>query len=337
MKCTLTNFLLFILLINHMHVIFISCSKSQSAQSESYLSPNPLSQQNVIPDKQKLIQCKLCEEMFDFNFNYEEILKSKKIDSIRRAFGALQSSKDDFSISNYFSKDNMEFVTKEISMQYFFKGADSLIDEVDSLKFKECKNNKTSNTAICQKLKLGVCEKVLNYEDGVCVNLQNHLKSIIAQMNNLRGRGKKDKEITSDTPEQLSNSIPEISIETLRNKKLQELNRMNNISNLNKVQPLHLKPIEEGIINFQKFHFKQRNGVKENTYTDLNDKDGDVIKQFGDISLLQLSPEYIKQNFDSVPKSHWQPPKPVLLQNFERNIGDELKDISSLARLVIYI
>lgn len=334
MKCTLTNFLLFILLINHLNLIFISCSKSQSYQTESYLSPNPLSQQNIIPDKQKLIQCKLCEEMFDFNFNYEEILKSKKIESIRKAFEALQSKNEEFSVNNYFSKDNMEFVTKEISMQYFFKGADSLIDEVDSLKYKECKNNKTSNSLQCQKLKLRVCEKVLNYEDGVCINLQNHLKGIIAQMNNLRGREKKYKGIPSDTTEQLSNSLSEISIENLKNKKLQELNRMNNMNKLNNIQSLNLKPNEEGIINFQKFHFKQRNGVQENSY---KDKDGDVIKQFGDISLLQLTPEYIKQNFDSVPKSHWQPPKPVLLQNFERNIGDQLKDISSLARLVLIL
>lgn len=46
----------------------------------------------------------------------------------------------------------------------------------------------------------------------------------------------------------------------------------------------------------------------------------------------QITPSYIQENFNSEPKSHWTPLKPVLLQNFERSIGDQLKDISSLAR-----
>ena len=51
----------------------------------------------------------------------------------------------------------------------------------------------------------------------------------------------------------------------------------------------------------------------------------------GRSSYLELTPEYISNNFDSEPKRHWQPPKPVLLENFEHNIGGQLKDISNLA------
>ena len=47
---------------------------------------------------------------------------------------------------------------------------------------------------------------------------------------------------------------------------------------------------------------------------------------------MELTPNYIQKNFNSEPKRHWQPPKPVLLENFQNNIGVQLKDISNLAR-----
>lgn len=49
-----------------------------------------------------------------------------------------------------------------------------------------------------------------------------------------------------------------------------------------------------------------------------------------EISLLELTPEYITKNFDSKPKTHWTPPKPVLLKNFETSIGSQLGDIAKL-------
>jgi hypothetical protein len=91
---------------------------------------------------------------------------------------------------------------------------------------------------------------------------------------------------------------------------------------------------EDTILNFKKYHFKQREldenliGEKLNKYPE--DESG--RRRFNDISLIELTPDYIKKNMDSTPKSHWTPPKPVLLNNFEKNIGDQLKDISSLAR-----
>jgi hypothetical protein len=61
-----------------------------------------------------------------------------------------------------------------------------------------------------------------------------------------------------------------------------------------------------------------------------NEETNDRQKQYNKVSLLELSPHYVEENFDSVPKTHWKPPKPVLLQNFENNIGEQLKDISFL-------
>jgi hypothetical protein len=267
MKYTMINFLLFILMMN-------------------YLNKSLCSHDIDTVDTHKLIQCKLCQEMFKFNFNFDEMLKSKKIENIKKVFDSLQVHPDE--LNGYFSKDNLDFVLKEISMQYFFKGGDSLPDESQNLKLKQCKDKNTSDD--CEKIKLQICQKVLSFEDGVCVDMKSHLKNLMmkASINKSEIIGLKEKE--------------------------------NKLTFKNQIQENLKKHDNEGILNFQKYQFKQR------------DKDPDVVKQFGDISLLELSPEYIKNNFDSTPKSHWKPPKPVLLQNFERNIGDQLKDISSLAR-----
>ena len=63
------------------------------------------------------------------------------------------------------------------------------------------------------------------------------------------------------------------------------------------------------------------------------------IEKLRESSYLELTPDYIENNFNSNPKSHWQPPKPVLLENFENNIGSQLKEISQLARynFILYL
>jgi hypothetical protein len=268
MKWTIINFLLIIIFINHL----CRCSINSHFVKPSKSGDNP-----IMPAK--LIQCKICHEMFDLNFNYDDFLKSGKILSIKKAFETLNDKK----VTDFFSKDNMDFITKEISMQYFFKGADNLIDEADSLKLKDCQIKKLDQET-CEMTKMTLCERILNYEKKSCTNIKSHMK-------NLMSINKYQSEVVEiDKSVKKSDYIPE--------------------------HP-------ENIINFKKFHFKQKE--KEDM------KDEDDIKKFGKLSLLQLSPEYIKDNFDSTPKSHWQPPKPVLLQNFERNIGDQLKDISGLA------
>jgi hypothetical protein len=60
------------------------------------------------------------------------------------------------------------------------------------------------------------------------------------------------------------------------------------------------------------------------------DETKDRQKEYNKMSMLEISPQYVAENFDSAPKAHWKPPKPVLLQNFENNIGQQLKEISFL-------
>jgi hypothetical protein len=241
-----------------MMIFFISFLLILPSHLSIKIVPNE-EQTNI--DTKKLIQCKICKEMFDYDFNYEEMLKnSNKLNMIGKAFEAIYDNKDE--LTAYFSKDNMEFITKEISMQYFFKGA----DETTTMKLKECRNNniKTSPNSDCEKIKFELCENILSYEKNICVDLKKHVRDIF--MSN----SKKKKRIQNGQP-----------------------------------------------LVREDFSFEEKSILKP---------------QPNEISLLDLSPDYIQKNFDSTPKSQWKPPKPVLLSNFENSIGDQLKDISSLAR-----
>lgn len=141
----------------------------------------------------KLIDCKICQEMFQYEFNYENLLKDdSKLKFIKSFFEEI--SETDFNLKDYMSKDNLDFVTKEISMQYFFKGEDSLFASEEQMeKFKNCKNfknventeNKSLTNNQCEIMKLKVCENVLNIEDGFCVNFNKKILLIKNKASNI--------------------------------------------------------------------------------------------------------------------------------------------------------
>ncbi len=213
-------------------------------------------------DFNKLIQCDICQEMFAIDFNIDQFIKDKnRMNKLR--IKLMNNFPDKFTeINNILSIDNLQFMTQEISMQYFFKGAENQIDEKNASQMKTCKMKQVGNDKLCDTMKLNICESLLSFTSGFC----------------------------SDAPK-----VPEAINMPISNPHiLQQL--QNQINPINQM----MKDINSG------------QPIPEN------------------ISLLELSPSYIDNNFDSKPKSHWTPPKPVLLDNFEKSMGDQLKEISYL-------
>lgn len=136
--------------------------------------------QNLSDDSiKKNLNCKICQEMFEVEFNYEKLLKDDtKLNQIKTElinFWQSQGQKlSDINPKKYFFKENLESISKEISMEYFFKGEESQFsnEENNMEKFKNCKNTKVGNDKICDELKLRLCENILSYENGVCLNLR---------------------------------------------------------------------------------------------------------------------------------------------------------------------
>jgi hypothetical protein len=198
-------------------------------------------------------------------------------------------------------------------MQYFFKGAESQFDETISLQYNHCKQKKIGIDDKCDAMKLSLCENILSFEKRLCLDIKKHFSNFLLNKRKDRGTEEvlKRKEITRKDAYS-SNGEVEENIKKFSNFRLkQKQNEITSLGNLNEIN----KKLQQ---------FKQLN-------IEAPSKSNDMIKNFSETSLLELNPEYIEKNFDSKPKSHWKPPKPVLLENFENSIGDQLKDISFLA------
>lgn len=209
------NFVVFVLFV----LTLFYCVISNVSPKETTSSNQELS---------KDLQCRVCNEMFNYDFDFERFLHEKSLIEV-----ICQNGKYDV--------PSIEIASKEISMQFFFKGGDSQYESYDNI--VNCKKLKVKEEK-CEKSKAKLCESILSLEENIC-----HSSS--------------------------GNQVYE----------------------------------------FPKYKHESSSQDAE---------------KFNKMSLLELNPEYVVNNFDSIPKTHWKPPKPVLLQNFENNIGDQLKEISIL-------
>jgi hypothetical protein len=191
--------------------------------------------------------------MFAIDFNIDQFLKdSNKINLVKNNIQNTFPNRLT-EVKNLLSNDNLQFMSQEISMQYFFKGAENQIDEKYTPLLQQCKMKQSGIDKTCDNLKLNICESILSYTAGYC------------------------------------SAVPKIT------------------------EGINM-PISSSMI--------QNENVPNMSNTGQPNPDN--------ISLIELTPSYIENNFDSKPKSHWIPPKPVLLENFERSMGDQLKEISYL-------
>lgn len=142
-----------------------------------------------------LLDCKMCQEMFEYDFNYEKMLKDEsKISFIRSQFEEFGQVK--FNFKDYFSSENLEFVSKEISMQYFFKGEETQFsndsNDENINKFKKCKNIKVGKDNICDELKFKFCESILGYEKGTCLKKKEDINKKMLLKKSINEKDKKN-------------------------------------------------------------------------------------------------------------------------------------------------
>jgi hypothetical protein len=282
-------------------------------------------------DVQKEVQCLICEEMFSKGFNFDEFMKDTQV--IEKMKGRLPGA-DPLVVYSSLSKDNLEFIAKEVSMQYFFKGAESQFDEKTMSQVKGCTGQE------CEKLKLGLCENILSLEKGLCTTISEQkaspvcdigLSAAAAAMDN-----KKLDSLVGQFEQQKGNTvgISQNDLINLINKNhgylSNPLDRMTNMGN----QGLGLQQLNTyagmggmGILN-NPYMNNPLLGLSNEVYNKPN-------MTTDNISLLQVGQKYLEDptnntaNMGNIGKQ-WAPPKPLLLDNFQNNIGEQLKDISLL-------
>lgn len=297
MKFLVVNFFLLIILLNLLEYYSIQCANSP----------------NNIENIKKLINCKVCQFSFNFNFNYDKLLEDiATINNMKKFF---VNTIDNEELESLFKKENIENMSKEVSMQYFFKGSENQFIGQKFIDYTDCKENKKEKS-FCDRVRLNLCDDILGY-DSFCPNIKQYL---IKSVNNVTPEIQKLQ--NNHLVRQKNKSFLQSNIVT--NTVPQNTNLMDILSNLKK---LNFKQIAQN---------KQRvpQNALINSFMKKNKLNANLLKNDelsgNNINFLQFTPEYISRNLSSKPRSHWAPPKPVLLQNFQKSITDQLKDIGFL-------
>lgn len=272
----MNKMLLYFLLIFHLFLITHSLKLPQNLNNQS----------------KSFIQCIICNNMFNYNFNFDEGTKDpNNFDTIKLFVKKFVKEPN---IEELTSKNFIETNMKEIAMEYFFKGADNLFDAETNSKLINCKNR---NSKDCFDLKKPLCEKILSVkceipkyrQESLNVNNNNNVMTMPPVLNS-NGNGN----ITMGTKNDNQN-----------NQKKQQF---------------------DGLLRFKE---------KMSSMTELSSGSG-----FESSSLLGLASSATANslmgsattsNSSSVSSNKWSPPAPILLQNFDSSIGEQLKDISGLS------
>jgi hypothetical protein len=310
-------------------VMTLNCIKLTARSKQAFTDP-----------ASKQLQCAICLQMFTVNFDYEQITKNLQYSHNIKKYLA-KIGKDESEIDKLMNKDKFNNLAQDVAMQYFFKGADSQFEEKINKNFNSCKLRPPMEDQPCDKLRLGLCEDLLSYDREICINSFSGSSTYnLIKTNNAHDLNNSNS--FNNLNIQSLNEIPEIgsSLKPIR-KQMENNNNLNNMNNNN--NNLFNFPSTSSLLKFKQQEQEQEseinglaklqnilknNNNNNNQYNSLRHQMNE--DKPADISLLELSPSYIKKNYSSIPKTHWQPPKPVLLENFDRNIGSQLQEISIL-------
>lgn len=252
---------------------------------ERLMSTNEVQSENP-SDNDKLIQCKVCQEMFERDFDSENFIKDDQTQTSIINFlinPKIQISTD---------KEKIKSLSREISMQYFFKGAETQFDAKNTEELNKCKLSKQSN---CIQFKLKLCDGILSLEESFCVSkmlkrIDDNMKRIVQENEN--------KKMTSFLGGMNNNIVNTVSQPQIMNNNFFDL-----IKNQLSLPQALASP-----------------------------------SQVENISFVEVNHTYPPPQppVENLRKEAWQPPKNVLLDNFQSNIGDQLKEISVLSTYCIY-
>lgn len=280
-------------------------------------------------DIQKATQCAICLEMFLENFDYNKVSNSDQhINSIKQVLTRFGRSSEEVGTIN---RDSVEFISQEISMHYFLNEAESqFTGKVDS-DFSKCKSKMPLEDLNCDKQRLNLCDSILTYDAGTCgSNLNTPPQSSYISSPSISPPIRRGFDLTQNYPQLRNPAMQNIFSNSGPNIKT-ELDQIKN--------QYQIPQISTNMLNsFQGLNQPRFRQESYNSETSLKGPDVEGFNRVGglsthsDASPIGFSPSYTRQNFASAPKSHWSPPKPVLLDNFQADIGNQLKDINSLAK-----
>ena len=217
--------------------------------------------ENIQKEKlKKIIDCKICQEMFHFDFNYETLLKNESENKMIKSYFE-EIKQDELNIKDYFSKENLEYILKEISMQYFFKGEDSQFSSEENIEIlKTCKFEKLGISEKCDNLKLKLCENILNVEQNTCLDFKANLEKYVKNDNTFQKV--KNNKISRIKDEKIKGNSEKKNY-------FENINKFRNIKNSTKINNEIYNKINFGsekVLNLENINKKNEKNHKDNIY-----------------------------------------------------------------------
>lgn len=276
-----------------------------------------------------LASCRICYEMFSFEFDYDQFQSANAEKDISNHLNWLRS--DPRIMGN--ESVNVLALAQEIAMKYFLKSGEIQFNESKKL---TCSKFSIGENSDCDKLKLGTCTLVLSSN----LNCSDQIEDLFhKEPNQSIKKASNESELNTNSynySSQLTQTSERPSNQSLNRKLVnsESTNIEKNLLNLSKMLNLET----DQLVNGQNLLPKSSN---QNIKTDIQNY---PKHQEMPISLIEIAPEVKEyditklqndQNTSSSQKlnsASWSPPRPALFDNFQDNLGNQLKEISFLTK-----
>lgn len=203
-----------------------------------------------------LLQCRICMDLYRYDYNYEEYLKSEKSLINLQMF---MSENFNQSKLDFIDKAKLELFSRETSMKYFFNSGDDNSDLTNS----NCKVKEVNNVILrkeslglyedCEKKLSNKCEKILSKQMGFCY--VNSLNSISNSISNGNINSSSDNNINNSGSKTLEN---EVKLEN-KNENVKAIPKIYSNSNKNEnvnVENMRIMPKSDIDVNALKYNDK---------------------------------------------------------------------------------
>lgn len=279
-----------------------------------------------------LASCRICYEMFSFEFDYDKFQASS--DTEKSIASMMNWLKNDPQV-NSSELINVQALAQEIAMKYFLKSGEIQFNEANKI---TCDKTPIGDNADCDKLKLGTCTLIIssnvNCPDLLQKLYRNEFKRLESGNNQLKAS--LNSYNTLGQPISLNSNISSSS--NLISTNPANSNVENKLLSLSQILNLETDQLVNGPAQFTKQPNQQYQ--TDNSSIQKHNKHNQDMP----ISLIEIAPEvkeYDITKLQTDPKnassqnngnSSWSPPRPALFDNFQDNLGNQLKEISFLTK-----
>lgn len=275
-----------------------------------------------------LAQCRICYEMFSFRFDFDVYQGNPDIENKINAVVNRLRSEPEVVVTE---PVNQLGIAQEIAMKFFLKSGEIQLDESHKA---SCEKKAIGVSSQCDKMKFETCELIMS-NGNTCENLSRLLiRSDNGNSSPIQNR------VNSAYDNYPQNSMPGSSQNFMEQNNFKIADTLTQNSS-----QIDEGSIESKLVKLSKILNKETDQLVNGPSSLIQDNQNTLSHQVSKfemplpISLIDVSPEikgtsnqYSQNNIQSQNNQGWTQPQPVLFNNFQENLGNQLKEISYLTK-----